>query len=115
MARLSIRVDLGESAAFGPGKARLLELLDREGSIRRAAAAMDMSYRRAWLLIRDVEAVMGAPVITTATGGANGGGASLTGLGRTLVKRYRIIERNAAKAAAGDLRRLARLAKGRTA
>jgi len=115
MARLSIRVDLGEGAAFGPGKAKLLELLDREGSIRRAAAAMDMSYRRAWLLIHDVEAAIGAPVIAAATGGPGGGGARLTKLGRTLVMRYRTIERRAAKAAARELRSLAHMTKGNTA
>ena len=46
MARLSIRIDLGRETALGPGKARLLELVDAEGSIRGAASAMGMSYRR---------------------------------------------------------------------
>lgn len=109
MARLTIRIDLDEKAAFGPGKAQLLELLGQEGSIRGAAAAMDMSYRRAWLLIRDIEAKMGAPVIEAVTGGAHGGGAKLTRFGRTLVSRYRKIEARAGKAAASELRALVRM------
>lgn len=111
MARLSIRIDLDEKAAFGPGKAQLLELLVQKGSIRGAAAAMDMSYRRAWLLIRDIEEKMGGPVIEAATGGAHGGGAKLTRFGRTLLSRYRSIETRAASAAAGELRALVRMSR----
>jgi molybdate transport system regulatory protein len=110
--RLTIRIDLGGDAAFGPGKARLLELLDQKGSIRAAATAMKMSYRRAWLLIRDVEKTMGSPVITAATGGVHGGGATLTEFGRALLARYRTVEMKAANAAASELRRLARMATG---
>src|SRR5258705_12438592 len=78
MTRLSIRIDFEGSEAFGPGKVRLLELIEEQGSIRGAAAAMSMSYRHAWLLLQAVEDTFGAPVITTATGGARGGGAKTT-------------------------------------
>jgi len=67
MTRLSIRIDFEGSEAFGPGKARLLELIEEQGSIRGAAAAMNMSYRHAWLLLQAVEDTFGAPVISTAT------------------------------------------------
>jgi molybdate transport system regulatory protein len=110
MARLTIRIDLGKAAAFGPGKARLLELIAEKGSIRAAAAAMDMSYRRAWLLLHEMEAIMGAPAIAAATGGLHGGGASLTELGHNLLALYRAVERRATKAAAPELRALSRLA-----
>jgi molybdate transport system regulatory protein len=103
MARLTIRIDFEGSESFGPGKVRLLELIDAHGSIRSAASAMNMSYRHAWLLLQAVEDTFGAPVISTATGGAKGGGAKLTELGRTLVARYRQIESQAAKATAGEL------------
>jgi molybdate transport system regulatory protein len=91
MVRLSIRIDFEGSESFGPGKARLLELIDEHGSIRSAAAAMKMSYRHAWLLVQAVEDTFGAPVISTATGGAKGGGAKLTELGRSLLAKYRAI------------------------
>lgn len=108
MARLTIRIDFEGSESLGPGKVRLLELIDAHGSIRSAASAMNMSYRHAWLLLQAVEDTFGAPVISTATGGAKGGGAKLTELGRSLVARYRAIESQAAKATAGELSELSR-------
>jgi len=110
MTRLTIRIDFDGGEAFGPGKARLLELIEEQGSIRGAAAAMSMSYRHAWLLLQAVEDTFGAPVITTATGGAKGGGAKLTELGKTIVAKYRAIETHAARATAGELNELLRAA-----
>src|SRR5262245_1740278 len=112
MVRLTVRIDFEGSESFGPGKAQLLELIDAHGSIRSAAAAMNMSYRHAWLLLQAVEDTFGAPVISTSTGGAKGGGAKLTELGRTLVSRYRLIESQAAKATAGELSELSRATSG---
>jgi molybdate transport system regulatory protein len=111
MARLSIRIDFGNDAAFGPGKARLLELIAEKGSIRAAAAAMDMSYRRAWLLIQEIEAAVGGSAIAAETGGMRGGGSTLTPLGRTVVDRYRAIEAQASRSAEAQLRALSRLAR----
>ena len=112
MTRLSIRIDFEGAEAFGPGKARLLELIEQQGSIRSAATAMPMSYRHAWLLLQAVEDTFGAPVLTTATGGAKGGGAKLTELGRTVVARYRAIEAQAAQAAGQELSELTKAAGG---
>jgi molybdate transport system regulatory protein len=111
MARLSIRIDLGNETAFGPGKARLLELVDTQGSIRSAASAMGMSYRRAWLLLQEIEATMGAPVISAETGGVRGGGTSLTPLGRAVVDHYRKIEERAQHSVDAELRALSAMAK----
>jgi molybdate transport system regulatory protein len=110
MTRLTIRIDFDDAEGFGPGKARLLELIEAHGSIRSAAAAMNMSYRHAWLLLQAVEDTFGAPVITTATGGAKGGGAKLTEFGKSIVARYRLIESQAEKAAAGELNELKKAA-----
>jgi len=110
MTRLTIRIDFDDAEGFGPGKARLLELIETHGSIRSAAAAMNMSYRHAWLLLQAVEDTFGSPVITTATGGAKGGGAKLTELGKSIVARYRLIESQAAKAAADELSELTKTA-----
>jgi molybdate transport system regulatory protein len=105
-ARLSIRIDLvgGEGACrVGPGKARLLELIDQTGSISAAGRAMAMSYRRAWLLVESLNTSFRGPVVDAQSGGRRGGGARLTPLGRELVRRYRAIERAAASAAERDL------------
>jgi molybdate transport system regulatory protein len=106
MARLTIRLDFDDGSALGPGKVRLLELVAETGSIRKAAAGMKMSYRKAWLLLQALEKTFGAPLVETATGGLNGGGARLARLGCDVVVRYRNLESAAAKAAGKDLKAL---------
>ncbi|MDB5393662.1 MAG: putative transcriptional regulatory protein LysR family [Rhodospirillales bacterium] len=100
--RLFIRCIEGE-VQLGPGKIRLLELIDGHGSISEAARAMDMSYRRAWLLVADLNKDFREPVTSTQTGGKGGGHAKLTEFGRDLIQRYRTIERDAAAAVADQL------------
>ena len=103
MARLTIRIDLSEQGAIGPGKIRLLELVGESGSISAAGRAMKMSYRRAWMLVDELNRCFRIPVVTTQLGGTRGGGAALTELGHDLIARYRSIERAATKAGAADL------------
>ncbi len=109
MARLTIRIDFDSRPSFGPGKASLLETIATEGSIRKAAARLGMSYRRAWLLVKAMEKSLGTPVLAAATGGRKGGGATLTKAGREIVARYRKVESKAARAAAAELRALDKL------
>jgi molybdate transport system regulatory protein len=97
-ARLSIRIDLEGACRVGPGKMRLLELIDETGSISAAGRAMAMSYRRAWLLVESLNSAFRAPVVNAQPGGRRGGGATLTPAGRALLERYRTIERAAAAA-----------------
>jgi molybdate transport system regulatory protein len=107
-AKLFIRVPIGDGA-IGPGKMRLLELIDEKGSIRAAASAMKVSYRRAWLMLKDTERAFGAPVLETRRGGAKGGGTVLNRLGRGIVRHYRSLESHAALAARGDFAALDKL------
>lgn len=102
-ARLMLRLDFGPESRIGPGKIRLLELVRETGSISAAGRAMDMSYRRAWLLVDSLNTTFGQPVVQTKLGGKGGGGASLTAFGEDLVSRYRGMEKKAQKAIAGDL------------
>jgi molybdate transport system regulatory protein len=97
-ARLSIRIDLAGACRVGPGKMRLLELIDETGSISAAGRAMAMSYRRAWLLVESLNRAFRAPVVAAQPGGRRGGGARLTPAGRALLRHYRTIERAAADA-----------------
>lgn len=83
----------------GPGKIELLEQIAAFGSISAAGRALDMSYRRAWELIEELNSMFGEPVLKAQTGGRKGGGAQLTPLGLMLISRYRAIERAAASAA----------------
>ena len=106
MARLSIRIDLGPDWRIGPGKVQLLEAIAEHGSISAAGRALDMSYRRAWLLVEDINKSFGRPVIEAQIGGKAGGGARLSAFGTDVVAHYRAIERAAEKAAAPFLARL---------
>jgi len=108
MTRLFIRVPIGDGA-FGPGKAQLLELIAEKGSIRAAASAMKVSYRRAWLMLKDTEKVFGAPVLESRRGGSRGGGTALNRLGRGIVQHFRALENHAARATRDDLAALERL------
>lgn len=114
MARLSIRIYLDQSHhGLGPGMAQMLEGVAEHGSIRKSAAAMAMSYRKAWLLIQNMQDSFGGPVVTTSIGGNDGGGAALTALGKTLLNTYRRIEARAARATAADVKMLVALTKAR--
>jgi molybdate transport system regulatory protein len=104
--RLTVRVDFGADRALGPGKIRLLEAIGKTGSISRAGRSLGMSYRRAWLLIDDMNRSFRAPVVATQPGGARGGGAELTPFGRQLIENYRAIEAQAMAAAMPRLQAL---------
>ena len=94
--RLTLRVDFTAQFRLGPGKVRLLELIAQSGSISAAGRAMGMSYRRAWLLVREMNDGFRQPVVASARGGKRGGGAELTDFGREVVDRYRDMEARAA-------------------
>lgn len=84
---LSVRLFKGEKC-FGPGIAELLHLVDTHRSLRSAAAEMDMAYSKAWRIVKEMGATLGFPLLNTATGGVNGGGATLTDEARTLLENY---------------------------
>jgi molybdate transport system regulatory protein len=107
--RLSIRIDLPSGDRIGPGKIALLEAIAKSGSISAAARSLEMSYRRAWLLVEEVNNSLREPAITAATGGQHGGGAVLTPTGKEIVTRYRAIENRAKKSANGEFRALEQL------
>ncbi len=111
MIKLTLRIDFDDGHALGPGKVRLLEEVAAKGSIRKAATATKMSYRRAWLLLKAVERTFGGPVIATATGGKKGGGASLTSLGKHIVRHYRTCEKTAWRSSSTHLAAVERLRK----
>ncbi|HUJ97031.1 MAG TPA: winged helix-turn-helix domain-containing protein [Stellaceae bacterium] len=106
MARLTIRIDLAKEGAIGPGKIRLLELVGETGSISAAGRAMEMSYRRAWLLIDALNHLFKTPLVATKLGGKSGGGAALTPFGRDVVRHYRALEDEAEQAVRPHLRAL---------
>lgn len=84
---------------LGPGKADLLDAIARTGSIRAAAGELEMSYMRAWTLVRTMNAAFHAPLVEKERGGSAQGGAQLTAAGRNVLELYRRIEEKAASAA----------------
>ena len=96
--RLTLRVDLGRGHALGPGKVLLLEAIEKTGSTPQAGKALGMSYQRAWLLADEMNSCFRYAVISAHSGGAHGGGATLTPFGQRLIERYRAIETDAMNA-----------------
>ena len=109
-----LRVLFGSSIAMGPGKADLLDAIEAAGSITGAARRMGMSYRRAWLLVETMNQCFRAPLVEAARGGAGGGGARLTDLGREALQRYRDMEAKASASVAPEMAAFRKLLESET-
>jgi molybdate transport system regulatory protein len=90
--KVRFRVDFGSRCSVGVGKVELLEGIARTGSLSQAAREMRMSYRRAWLLLEDMNLSFDQPVARASVGGRGGGGVVLTSFGTRLVAGYRRLE-----------------------
>jgi molybdate transport system regulatory protein len=90
-----IRMNAGRSFAFGPGKADLLARIEATGSISEAAKTMEMSYMRAWQIVKSLEKSFTEPLVLKARGGKTKGGATLSETGREVLRLYREIETSA--------------------
>jgi molybdate transport system regulatory protein len=100
---LRLRIVFADGAMLGPGKADLLDAIRETGSIAAAARAMNMSYKRAWMLVETMNAAFRAPVVQSSRGGSAGGGASLTETGAAIVAEYRKLQAITAEAGAGQI------------
>jgi molybdate transport system regulatory protein len=83
------RLDFTPACSLGPGKIDLLESIERTGSLRQAAQALGMSYRRAWLLMDGLNRSFSEPATTASVGGQGGGGVTLTPFGLEIMRCYR--------------------------
>jgi molybdate transport system regulatory protein len=110
-ARFRMRITKGETIAIGPGKISLLEAVREQGSISAAARSLDMSYRRAWLLIDELNRSLQSPATISEQGGQSGGGCVLTPVGEDIVRLYRDVERIADEACAERIASLMALLK----
>ena len=108
MPRLTLRIDFDGERAVGPGKIKLLELIDALGSISAAGRRMGMSYRRAWMLVDALNRCFREPLVASHAGGAHGGGAALTSSGCAVVRHYRAVEAAAHAAGAMHIEALTR-------
>ena len=97
---------------MGPGKIALLEAVAACGSITAAARQLGMSYRRAWLLLNELNRALRVPAVDSAKGGPHGGGSALTAQGQQLIALYRRIEARANTASQADIGRLLAMLSG---
>jgi molybdate transport system regulatory protein len=108
---LRLRVLWEAGAMLGPGKADLLQHIVDTGSIAAAGRRMSMSYKRAWMLVETMNDTFRGPLVESSRGGARGGGAQLTPLGRQVLECYRALERITAEAGTEKLAELSALRK----
>src|ERR1700730_4345391 len=100
---LSVRIDLDPEGRIGPGKIQLLENIHACGSISAAGRAMDMSYKRAWDLVDEINRICRHAAVERQTGGKNGGGAALPPSALARVAHSRKTGRDAASAVKKEL------------
>lgn len=100
--KIKIQIYCGDEIAMGPGKADLLDAIRENGSISAAGRAMDMSYRRAWLLVDAMNRCWADPLVHAAPGRAEGSGARLTEMGEQVLARYRALQQALREAAGSE-------------
>jgi N-terminal domain of molybdenum-binding protein len=110
--RLKLKVVIGDhDTVLGPGKIALLEAIAQERSLSKAAKSIGMSYRRAWLLIQELNDTLKEPVLITQTGGQSGGGSQLTAMAAELIEVYQQLTDEAEAATEATRARVASMIK----
>ncbi|WP_349435999.1 winged helix-turn-helix domain-containing protein [Pararhizobium sp. A13] len=98
-----LRIDFPHAERLGRGKIALLEHIRETGSISAAGRAMDMSYRRAWLLVSALNGMFKQDAVLSQRGGKQGGGAVVTPFGEELIHTFRAMEEKAEAALSAEL------------
>lgn len=86
--RAKLWLEIGGKPFFGEGRFQLLKGIDKYGSINQAARAAGIPYRRAWSYLHAMEERLGVKLISTQTGGCNGGGTILSMEAKEFLSRY---------------------------
>jgi len=76
---------------FGPGPVELLELIEKTGSISKAAKGMGMSYKKAWEMVNRINGMGAAPFVLTSVGGEDGGGSRISAEAKEMIAWYRAL------------------------
>jgi molybdate transport system regulatory protein len=110
--RLKLKLVLGDNdTLLGPGKIALLRAIQKEHSLSKAAKSINMSYRRAWLLIQELNDSLSSPVLITHTGGQSGGGSELTEMANQIIEVYERLTKEAEDATEATRESIASLLK----
>ena len=102
---------VGKGLGMGPGKAAMLKAIQATRSINAAGKQFGMSYRRAWLLVAEMNHLFASPLVVARRGGKGGGGAEVTALGLRVLDDYEKLLR--AITGSPEFRSLSRLLEGR--
>jgi molybdate transport system regulatory protein len=81
-----------EAMVFGLGRLRILDAIEKHGSILGASKALNMSYRAAWGKIKATEERLGQPLLKRKVGGGSGGGSKLTPFANALLQKFRYLQ-----------------------
>jgi molybdate transport system regulatory protein len=93
--RFSFRIYKGDLPYLGAGRIELMQLINKHGSIAKAAKEMNMSYRKAWQMVKDLNKITKKPFVEVKLGGKKGGGAAVTTDGLEAIKKYFSIQSKA--------------------
>ena len=97
---LRIRI-CSEKVFFGPGVSEILQRVEKTGSLRTAAGEMQMSYSKAWKIVRTAGEELGFALMERHAGGPGGGFSHLTEQGRDFLARYEAFQQEIRQAADG--------------
>jgi molybdate transport system regulatory protein len=93
--RYKIWIEKDEEKIFGDGPLDILQRVERTGSLRQAAAEINMSYSQAWNLMKDLEKRLGFSLLKRNVGGEKGGGSEITDKARELMMKFEIFRERA--------------------
>jgi molybdate transport repressor ModE-like protein len=89
--QFKVWVEKDGEVVLSSAREQLLKEIEKEGSINKAAKKLGISYKKAWLLIKNMEDRLGFPILEKKRGGKEGGGSKLTAEGKKLLENYRNI------------------------
>lgn len=83
-----------EGIFLGEGRIQLLQAIEKEGSLSKAAKSIKMSYKKAWNLVDAINKASKTPIVITSTGGSGGGGTILTDFGKQKIQQFEEVKKN---------------------
>lgn len=106
MIKAALWFDFGEKGKIGPSRIAVLEKIGEHGSISAAARDLGITYKHAWHLVGELNAIFDSQLVEGSTGGHQGGGSRLTQMGRVVASRLRAIETRAVTSAQAEFEAL---------
>lgn len=88
--RFNLWIERDGEVVLSSWRVRLLEEVERTGSITAAAAELEVPYRRAWEKLHEMEERLGKALVETEVGGEGGGGAKLSPVAKELIQRFHV-------------------------